>query len=582
MTTPSRDFHDTWLQVIDMLIAGTDVRDGEPQPLPIQHKALLRSVQPVGQVNGFVLLATGSEMVQTLVKEELSERIERALEAITGSAQQVVVTISEESGHDDQAGHSGTGQAGTGHAGHAGAPRHTVAGRESPQPAQPSQPSRHAQPGQATQSGHPDHRRHQDAGSWRTLEFERDARETAEFGEPAPQNTGHGSASPAQRQPMQPQPPQNPATQGTAADLFGRGKYPLHDIGDPMGQPVEEPTLNPKYTFETFVIGPQNRFAAAAAAAVAEQPARAYNPLFISGGSGLGKTHLLHAIGHYATALDPKLRVRYVSSEEFTNDFINSVRDDAQESFKRRYRDLDILIVDDIQFLEGKEGTQEEFFHTFNALHQADRQIVLSSDRPPRELKTLEERLRTRFEWGLTPDLQLPDLETRIAILSKKAQLDRLNVPHDVLQFIAEHTASSIRELEGRLLQVTAQASLLKMPVSLQLAEEIIGSDSAEVEITPDIIISATAEFYGLTVADLTGPGKTRPVSHARQVAMYLTRSLIDISLPAIGKVFGNRDHSTVLYAHRKIQKEISDKRATKDQVNDLTTRIRERSRAIG
>ena len=582
MTTPSRDFHDTWLQVIDMLIAGTDVRDGEPQPLPIQHKALLRSVQPVGQVNGFVLLATGSEMVQTLVKEELSERIERALEAITGSAQQVVVTISEESGHDDQAGHSGTGQTGAGHAGHAGAPRHTVAGRESAQTAQPSQPSRHSQPGQATQSGHPDHRRHQDAGSWRTLEFERDARETAEFGDPAPQNTGHGSAAPAQRQPMQPQPPQNPATQGTAADLFGRGKYPLHDIGDPMGQPVEEPTLNPKYTFETFVIGPQNRFAAAAAAAVAEQPARAYNPLFISGGSGLGKTHLLHAIGHYATALEPKLRVRYVSSEEFTNDFINSVRDDAQESFKRRYRDLDILIVDDIQFLEGKEGTQEEFFHTFNALHQADRQIVLSSDRPPRELKTLEERLRTRFEWGLTPDLQLPDLETRIAILSKKAQLDRLNVPHDVLQFIAEHTASSIRELEGRLLQVTAQASLLKMPVSLQLAEEIIGSDSAEVEITPDIIISATAEFYGLTVADLTGPGKTRPVSHARQVAMYLTRSLIDISLPAIGKVFGNRDHSTVLYAHRKIQKEISDKRATKDQVNDLTTRIRERSRAIG
>lgn len=562
-----------------MLIAGTDVRDGEPQPLPIQHKALLRSVQPVGQVNGFVLLATGSEMVQTLVKEELSERIERALEAITGSVQQVVVTISEESGHDEQAGHSGTGQAGTGHA---GAPRHTVAGRESAQPAQPSQPSRHAQPGQGTQSGHPDHRRHQDAGSWRTLEFERDARETAEFGDPAPQNTGHGSAPSALRQPMQPQPPQNPATQGTAADLFGRGKYPLHDIGDPMGQPVEEPTLNPKYTFETFVIGPQNRFAAAAAAAVAEQPARAYNPLFISGGSGLGKTHLLHAIGHYATALDPKLRVRYVSSEEFTNDFINSVRDDAQESFKRRYRDLDILIVDDIQFLEGKEGTQEEFFHTFNALHQADRQIVLSSDRPPRELKTLEERLRTRFEWGLTPDLQLPDLETRIAILSKKAQLDRLNVPHDVLQFIAEHTASSIRELEGRLLQVTAQASLLKMPVSLQLAEEIIGSDSAEVEITPDIIISATAEFYGLTVADLTGPGKTRPVSHARQVAMYLTRSLIDISLPAIGKVFGNRDHSTVLYAHRKIQKEISDKRATKDQVNDLTTRIRERSRAIG
>lgn len=343
-----------------------------------------------------------------------------------------------------------------------------------------------------------------------------------------------------------------------------------------------ESLLNKNYTFENFVVGSSNNFAAAACRAVAEAPAKAYNPLFIWGESGLGKTHLLHAIGHYAKELQPNMRVKYVSSEELTNDFINSIANDTRESFKRRYRNLDMLIVDDIQFLQNKESTQEEFFHTFNALHQADRQIVLSSDRPPRELKTLEERLRTRFEWGLTPDLQLPDLETRIAILSKKAQLDRLNVPHDVLQFIAEHTASSIRELEGRLLQVTAQASLLKMPVTLALAEEIIGSDSAEVEITPDIIISATAEFYGLTVADLTGPGKTRPVSHARQVAMYLTRSLIDISLPAIGKVFGNRDHSTVLYAHRKIQKEIAEKRATQDQVNDLTTRIRERSRTIG
>ncbi|WP_298087168.1 chromosomal replication initiator protein DnaA, partial [uncultured Corynebacterium sp.] len=234
------------------------------------------------------------------------------------------------------------------------------------------------------------------------------------------------------------------------------------------------------------------------------------------------------------------------------------------------------------QFLEGKEGTQEEFFHTFNALHQADRQIVLSSDRPPRELKTLEERLRTRFEWGLTPDLQLPDLETRVAILAKKADLDRLHVPREVLQFIAEHTSSSIRELEGRLLQVTAQASLQKVPVTLALAEEIIGTDVAEVEITPDIIIAATAEFYGLTVGDLKGPGKTRPVSHARQVAMYLTRSLIDISLPAIGRVFGDRDHSTVLYAHKKIRDEIADKKATRDQVNDLTTRVRERARNRG
>ncbi|QXA54134.1 Chromosomal replication initiator protein DnaA [Corynebacterium freneyi] len=590
-----------------MLIRGTDVRDGEPQPLTTQHKALLRSVQPVGQLNGFVLLATGSEMVQTLVKEELSERIERALDVITGRPQQVVVTISEDSSHADKS-HADTSQADTSHADapHPGQAGQMPAGRPAPAATDgdapnPPYPDANRSRGVDQAAGH-------DSGAWRTIEFERDARDTAQLGDPRgfTGQAAHDPRSPLMPQqdqggqmpgtPGAPHPPQTPhpgqapqmphgggaQTQGTAADLFGQSKYHLHGMKNPMSQPVEEPTLNPKYTFETFVIGPQNRFAAAAAAAVAEQPARAYNPLFISGGSGLGKTHLLHAIGHYATALDPKLRVRYVSSEEFTNDFINSVRDDAQESFKRRYRDLDILIVDDIQFLEGKEGTQEEFFHTFNALHQADRQIVLSSDRPPRELKTLEERLRTRFEWGLTPDLQLPDLETRIAILSKKAQLDRLNVPHDVLQFIAEHTASSIRELEGRLLQVTAQASLLKMPVTLALAEEIIGSDSAEVEITPDIIISATAEFYGLTVADLTGPGKTRPVSHARQVAMYLTRSLIDISLPAIGKVFGNRDHSTVLYAHRKIQKEIAEKRATQDQVNDLTTRIRERSRTIG
>ncbi|WP_295625840.1 chromosomal replication initiator protein DnaA [uncultured Corynebacterium sp.] len=593
MPTSSQDFQDIWRRVVDMLVAGTDVREGEPLPLKANHKALLRSVQAVGSVNGFVLLTAGNEMVQTLVKAELADRIEAALLKTTGQAQQVVVTISEDTGnevpssHDASSASASTGQDSA--SSHRPAQTHGTQSPAAPGPRHGSRQSLYDDRGRTPES---------DPTSWRTVEFERDTADSSVFGTSSEHDGGQlrdhdghfgqsGSRTQTDGASFPPAgghapAPTGPSVQGTAADLFGRGKYKVGDLRNPMSEPVEEPTLNPKYTFETFVIGPQNRFAAAAAAAVAEQPARAYNPLFISGGSGLGKTHLLHAIGHYATALDPKLRVRYVSSEEFTNDFINSVRDDAQESFKRRYRDLDILIVDDIQFLEGKEGTQEEFFHTFNALHQADRQIVLSSDRPPRELKTLEERLRTRFEWGLTPDLQLPDLETRIAILSKKAQLDRLNVPHDVLQFIAEHTASSIRELEGRLLQVTAQASLLKMPVTLSLAEEIIGSDAAEVEITPDIIISATAEFYGLAVADLTGAGKTRPVSHARQVAMYLTRSLIDISLPAIGKVFGGRDHSTVLYAHRKIQKEIADKRATRDQVNDLTTRIRERSRTLG
>ena len=562
-----------------MLIAGTDVRDGEPQPLPIQHKALLRSVQPVGQVNGFVLLATGSEMVQTLVKEELSERIERALEAITGSAQQVVVTISEESGHDDQAGHSGTGQTGAGHAGHAGAPRHTVAGRESAQTAQSSQPSRHSQPGQATQSGHPDHRRHQDAGSWRTLEFERDARETAEFGDPAPQNTGHGSAAPAQRQPMQPQPPQNPATQGTAADLFGRGKYPLHDIGDPMGQPVEEPTLNPKYTFETFVIGPQNRFAAAAAAAVAEQPARAYNPLFISGGSGLGKTHLLHAIGHYATALDPKLRVRYVSSEEFTNDFINSVRDDAQESFKRRYRDLDILIVDDIQFLEGKEGTQEEFFHTFNALHNAGKQIIISSDKPPREIARLEERLRSRFEWGLIADIQKPDFDTRIAILRKKAENEGIEIGDDMLELIAQRIESNIRELEGSLTRVNAYARLNNCPID----EEVISRALHDItvvrdpkRITPDLIIDCVADYYGLSPALLRGNSRKKEIATARHVAVYLTREMTNMSLPRIGDAF-SRDHSTIINSCDKVTQLLESSTQMKSAIADLKKIITEK-----
>lgn len=567
MTAQSAEFRDTWRQVVDLLVSSHEVPTddaGATGPLPVQHKALLRSVHPVGQVNGFVLLATNTEMVQTLVKEELTGPIEWALKQITGKPQQAVVTIAEEQPEPQSAPEPPPAQH----------PQAQQPAEPDPRRADhfPSHPSGDAAGIGRTAAGfggssgmHP-----ADAGAdgqqWRTMKFDLPVTEPVPGG-------GGGVGKHDLVPPQPPRRPRGPLSDGALPHLAESGP------ADPMRRPVEEPTLNPKYTFDTFVVGPQNNFAAAAAVAVAESPARAYNPLFISGGSGLGKTHLLHAIGHYATNLYPDLRVRYVSSEEFTNDFINSVRDDAQEGFKRRYRDLDILIVDDIQFLEGKEGTQEEFFHTFNALHQADRQIVLSSDRPPRELKTLEERLRTRFEWGLTPDLQLPDLETRVAILAKKADLDRLHVPREVLQFIAEHTSSSIRELEGRLLQVTAQASLQKVPVTLALAEEIIGTDVAEVEITPDIIIATTAEYYGLTVGDLKGPGKTRPVSHARQVAMYLTRSLIDISLPAIGRVFGDRDHTTVLYAHKKIRDEIADKKATRDQVNDLTTRVRERAR---
>ncbi len=348
------------------------------------------------------------------------------------------------------------------------------------------------------------------------------------------------------------------------------------------GRTAEPARLNPKYTFETFVIGASNRFAHAAAVAVAEAPAKAYNPLFVYGESGLGKTHLLHAIGHYAQNLFSGARVRYVSSEEFTNDFINSLRDDKAQAFQRRYRDVDVLLVDDIQFLENKERTQEEFFHTFNTLHNANKQIVISSDRPPKQLSTLEDRLRTRFEWGLITDVQPPDLETRIAILRKKAASDRLAAPPEVLEFIASKIASNIRELEGALIRVTAFASLNRQPVDLSLAEivlkDLIPTDGGP-EITGATIMAATAEYYSLTMEDLCGSSRSRVLVTARQIAMYLCRELTDLSLPKIGQMFGGRDHTTVIHADRKIRGQMAERRATYNQVAELTNRIKTRSR---
>jgi chromosomal replication initiator protein len=352
--------------------------------------------------------------------------------------------------------------------------------------------------------------------------------------------------------------------------------------GDSGRSPAEPARLNPKYAFETFVIGASNRFAHAAAVAVAEAPAKAYNPLFVYGESGLGKTHLLHAIGHYAQHLFAGARVRYVSSEEFTNDFINSIRDSRAETFRRRYRDVDILLVDDIQFLEHKEGTQEEFFHTFNTLHNANKQIVISSDRPPKQLSTLEDRLRTRFEWGLITDVQPPDLETRIAILRKKAAQDRLAAPPDVLEFIASKISRNIRELEGALIRVTAFASLNRQAVDLSLAEvvlkDLIPADGGP-EINGATIMAATAEYFGLTMEDLCGSSRSRVLVTARQIAMYLCRELTDLSLPKIGQMFGGRDHTTVIHADRKIRAQMAERRATYNQVAELTNRIKTRSR---
>ncbi|MFC4950300.1 chromosomal replication initiator protein DnaA [Pseudonocardia sp. GCM10023141] len=371
---------------------------------------------------------------------------------------------------------------------------------------------------------------------------------------------------------------------GRGGDGRGAEVWPTY-VGPPANeqvQPRSQTRLNEKYTFDTFVIGASNRFSHAAAVAVAEAPARAYNPLFIWGDSGLGKTHLLHAVGHYAQRLFPGMRVRYVSTEEFTNDFINSLRDDRKVAFQRRYRDVDVLLVDDIQFLEGKEGTQEEFFHTFNTLHNANKQIVVSSDRPPKRLETLEDRMRTRFEWGLITDIQPPELETRIAILRKKAAQDRLAVPGDVLEFIAERIERNIRELEGALIRVTAFASLNRQPVDTQLAEIVLRDlipDSGASEITAPTIMAVTADFFGITMDEMCGPGKTKALAQSRQIAMYLCRELTDLSLPKIGQTFGGRDHTTVMHADKKIRNEIAQRRKTFEQVQELTARIKQRAR---
>jgi chromosomal replication initiator protein len=366
---------------------------------------------------------------------------------------------------------------------------------------------------------------------------------------------------------------------GLDGQLHGPGGF-LPGAGSSAARPVQA-RLNPKYTFETFVIGSSNRFAHAAAVAVAEAPAKAYNPLFVYGDSGLGKTHLLHAIGHYAQSLYQGVKVRYVSSEEFTNDFINMIRDGKQDGFRRRYRDVDVLLVDDIQFLENKEGTQEEFFHTFNTLHNASKQIVISSDRAPKRLVTLEDRLRSRFEWGLLTDVQPPELETRIAILRKKAVQDRLNAPPDALEYIASRISTNIRELEGALIRVTAFASLNRQSVDLQLAEFVLKDLIPEAqgpEITAATIMGQTASYFGLSIDDLCGTSRSRVLVTARQIAMYLCRELTDLSLPKIGQQFGGRDHTTVMHADKKIRSLMAERRSIYNQVTELTNRIKQQA----
>ena len=416
------------------------------------------------------------------------------------------------------------------------------------------------------------------------------------YGEQLAEPSPYSATAPSTASPMpHPQASAASAPSTMSGSLHTRSGAPV--TYSPGGTGAQNPTglltptaahdvsqLNPRYTFDTYVTGSSNRFAHATALAVAEAPARAYNPLFIYGGSGLGKTHLLHAIGHYAQTLNPGIRVKYVNSEVFVSDFIACVRDGNQddgrmEGFKRRYREVDILLVDDIQFLQGKESTLEEFFHTFNSLHSSGKQVVLTSDQPPKALGGLDERLRSRFEWGLLADVQPPDLETRIAILSRKGTAEGLDLPFDVLEYIASRITTNIRELEGALIRVTAFASLNKQPVDQTLAEMVLKdiiSDPEGQEITTSLIMAQTADYFGITIDDLCSANRSRTMVSARHIAMYLCRELTDLSLPKIGREFGGRDHTTVMSADKKIRTLMAERRSTFNQVTELTSRIKQ------
>ncbi|MEV1293105.1 chromosomal replication initiator protein DnaA [Pseudonocardia sp. NPDC049635] len=575
MTDQPGDLGRVWNRVIADL-SGSSAESGAPALSP-QQRAFLRLTRPLGLLDGTALLAAPSEFakdaIERILRRPISDALGRHLGVSVNLA--VVVDASAASGGTEVPDPPGFGLARSGSAGDSA--RDTGDG-DGPRLGEPRPPYADAAPSHAGQShpGRSDDPRPQPAHDRSVQIDEPVPGEAAEPdrsypAEPAPVSPGGWAP-----QATQPDPPARDSGGGTAWPA-----YTAPQAGDPVA-PRSQTRLNERYTFDTFVIGASNRFSHAAAVAVSEAPARAYNPLFIWGESGLGKTHLLHAVGHYAQRLFPGMRVRYVSTEEFTNDFINSLRDDRKVAFQRRYRDVDVLLVDDIQFLEGKEGTQEEFFHTFNTLHNANKQIVVSSDRPPKRLETLEDRMRTRFEWGLITDIQPPELETRIAILRKKAAQDRLAVPGEVLEFIAERIERNIRELEGALIRVTAFASLNRQAVDTQLAEIVLRDlipDSAASEITAPTIMAVTAEFFSVTLDDLSGPGKTKALAQARQIAMYLCRELTDLSLPRIGQTFGGRDHTTVMHADKKIRNEISLRRKTFEQVQELTARIKLRAR---
>ncbi|MFD8071695.1 chromosomal replication initiator protein DnaA [Streptomyces sp. NPDC059718] len=581
MADVTADLASVWPRVLQKLLAESD--DLKPK-----DAEWLQRTQPLALVAGTAVLSAPNEFAKSVLEGRLLPLITDVLSREFGHP--VGIAIAVASGGEPEA---------------APAPPAPVAPEPQSQ-AQPQPPVYGAEPARYGEQPHgygevprmrpayPDHAVGPTggAGGWPPHEPE-DRWQQQHFGDYQEREPYRPPASryeiPPPHQPQgrpEPVPPQRPTMPTMPTPRTGGGGGAGSPGGGASGSGGSvgpaEPTarLNPKYLFDTFVIGASNRFAHAAAVAVAEAPAKAYNPLFIYGESGLGKTHLLHAIGHYARSLYPGTRVRYVSSEEFTNEFINSIRDGKADAFRKRYRDMDILLVDDIQFLASKESTQEEFFHTFNTLHNANKQIVLSSDRPPKQLVTLEDRLRNRFEWGLITDVQPPELETRIAILRKKAVQEQLNAPPEVLEFIASRISRNIRELEGALIRVTAFASLNRQPVDLQLTEIVLkdlipGGEDSVPEISGQAIMAETASYFGLDVEDLSGSSRSRVLVTARQIAMYLCRELTDLSLPKIGALFGGRDHTTVMHADRKIRSLMAERRSIYNQVTELTNRIK-------
>jgi chromosomal replication initiator protein len=595
------DLGEVWARSLD------ELSDLNIEP---HQRAWLRLTRPLGLVENTALIATPNEFVKEQLETRLRALVTHALSRELGRNIQLAVTVDPAAAASPPLGPGAP--AGPGPAPLSGAqPGQPDGPGESvivPMPREAGHPGLEENPGYLAPGGEQDQPGPDRIGDQLSaaglaatngvLPGHGPAIGTAPGNGPSPPATGTAAPGGGAVQPGTAAAPGGvpPAPLGgqTAGHLgthsgghFGTQSGGLHHRpGDGPGLPRPAPAqarLNPKYTFETFVIGSSNRFAHAAAVAVAEAPAKAYNPLFIYGDSGLGKTHLLHAIGHYTQSLYQGVKVRYVSSEEFTNDFINMIRDGKQDGFRRRYRDVDVLLVDDIQFLENKEGTQEEFFHTFNTLHNASKQIVISSDRAPKRLVTLEDRLRSRFEWGLLTDVQPPELETRIAILRKKAVQEGLNAPPEALEYIASRISTNIRELEGALIRVTAFASLNRQSVDLQLAEIVLKDLIPEAqgpEITAATIMGQTASYFGLSIDDLCGTSRSRVLVTARQIAMYLCRELTDLSLPKIGQQFGGRDHTTVMHAERKIRSLMAERRSIFNQVTELTNRIKQQARS--